>query len=115
MLFSLGSNGSGQLGLDHAEDVDHPTATLLPLVLEDDDYPATITAGGNHTIIQMTSGIVFATGDNTHGQCGLSKVSKPYAQEIPNLKIKLCAATWEATCFVDQADRILVCGNGQKG
>lgn len=87
-LYAFGSNGSGQLGLAHTEDVSVPTECLF----DDDQHPSTasssssassspsssrtatisrIAAGGNHTLILFSDGRVYAAGWNEDGRCGL--------------------------------------------
>lgn len=85
-LFSFGSNGSGQLGIGHTEDVSSPTRCLFSTGSdsiehidndndnnndddEDDDEPVRIVAGGNHTLALFRSGTVYAAGSNKNGQC----------------------------------------------
>ncbi|KAK4456472.1 regulator of chromosome condensation 1/beta-lactamase-inhibitor protein II [Cladorrhinum samala] len=60
-LFSLGSNGSGQLSLSHIEDVSTPQpVTSLPHNLTS---PISISCGGNHTILISSSNTLsFITG-----------------------------------------------------
>ncbi|PWY72052.1 alpha-tubulin suppressor protein Aats1 [Aspergillus eucalypticola CBS 122712] len=80
-LYAFGSNGSGQLGLSHTEDVSVPTKCLF----DDDQYHTTtasssscsitptisrIAAGGNHTLVLFSDGRVYAAGCNEDGRCG---------------------------------------------
>ncbi|KAJ5890270.1 hypothetical protein N7504_011080 [Penicillium tannophilum] len=80
-LFAFGSNGSGQLGLGHTEDVSTPTQCLFtPSTGYQDqdqgpvgqvkDEIAQIVAGGNHTLLLTRQGHVYAAGDNSDGRCG---------------------------------------------
>ncbi|PGH27057.1 hypothetical protein AJ80_01243 [Polytolypa hystricis UAMH7299] len=85
-LYALGSNGSGQLGIGHEDDVSSPTKCLffthdsletqdsrsqdLPEEIAVHDEPIRIVAGGNHTLILFRSGAVYAAGANKSGQCG---------------------------------------------
>ncbi|KAL2872384.1 RCC1 domain-containing protein [Aspergillus lucknowensis] len=89
-LFAFGSNGSGQLGIGHGEDVSIPTRCIF-----DDDYDgevpdafpsgksrtqehsggdcvrvSRIVAGGNHTLVLLEDGRVYAAGWNRDGRCG---------------------------------------------
>lgn len=67
-LFAFGSNGSGQLGIGHEEDVSTPVQchfTLAP-----NDSIAKIAAGGNHTLILTKNGHVYAAGCNEDNRCG---------------------------------------------
>lgn len=91
-LYAFGSNGSGQLGIGHTDDVLSPTKCLFSTAQSDmvESQPATrrpatlgeenltarddeiirIAAGGNHTLVLFRSGAVYAAGANTSGQCG---------------------------------------------
>ncbi|KAI9867066.1 MAG: hypothetical protein M1813_000464 [Trichoglossum hirsutum] len=124
MLCSFGSNGSGQLGLGHKEDVSVPTKCLIPGAI--DGSPIRIAAGGNHTVVLLSSGSAFASGENADGRCGYgpapvpleSRFSRVKVQVSPLLmidKFKLCAATWEATTFVTHENEVYSCGTGPKG
>ncbi|KAI9764718.1 MAG: hypothetical protein M1840_008110 [Geoglossum simile] len=124
MLHSFGSNGSGQLGLGHREDVSVPTKCLLPVAL--DKLRARIAAGGNHTIVLLSSGGAFSTGENGDGRCGYDTALAPLRAEFLRIailvsplhivdKFKLCAATWEATIFISHENEVYSCGTGLKG
>lgn len=84
-LFAFGSNGSGQLGIGHEEDVSTPTqclfeqpeasqgsqiTTIQNTNLADESEISTIAAGGNHTLLLTTSGSIYAAGCNEDGRCG---------------------------------------------
>ena len=95
-LYALGSNSSFQLGLPHGRDVWSPEECLF----DSGDYPAgdqglsssspkesltevgrgdrnlrprfrKLVAGGNHTLVLLEGGEVYATGENGDGRCGL--------------------------------------------
>ncbi|KPM39908.1 hypothetical protein AK830_g6642 [Neonectria ditissima] len=108
VVFALGSNGSGQLGIGHKEDVSVPKQVLF-----DPDPPSSpivkIAAGGNHTLLLTKDGKLFWTGDSTPGACGLT--SGPDASIVRKIKltkdgqsdvgeITLIAATWETSTVV---------------
>lgn len=82
-IFAFGSNGSGQLGIGHLEDVSVPTRCLFPRVDDNGQgqgqgqnqdqglgQVVRIVAGGNHTLILFDSGAVYAAGSNENGRCG---------------------------------------------
>ncbi|KAJ6169252.1 hypothetical protein N7497_002095 [Penicillium chrysogenum] len=90
-LFAFGSNGSGQLGIGHEEDVPTPTqclfaqtetsqgpqmTTIQSTSLADESGVTTIAAGGNHTLLLTTSGSIYAAGCNADGRCGLHRATK---------------------------------------
>ncbi|KAH0542191.1 hypothetical protein FGG08_003412 [Glutinoglossum americanum] len=123
MLHSFGSNGSGQLGLGHQEDVSIPTKCLLPVTV--DKPPVKIAAGGNHTVVLFSNG-AFATGENAGGRCGFGATPMPSEAVFARIKVetspllgidgfKLCAATWEATTFISYKNDVYSCGIGSRG
>lgn len=81
-IFAFGSNGSGQLGLGHTEDVSTPTQCLFtPFAASTEDQDrgsvgqvkdkiVQIIAGGNHTLLLTQQGHVYAAGYNSDGRCG---------------------------------------------
>lgn len=87
-LYAFGSNGSGQLGIQHVDDVSSPTrcsyenGELMDYDRDggDDVHPIQIRAGGNHTIVLFSNGRVCITGDNEDGRCGTTPVRE---QEQP--------------------------------
>jgi len=121
-LYALGSNGSGQLGLGHDEDVSEPCLVALPAGIAQHQIKQ-ITAGGNHTVVLTEAGDVYASGSNAGNRCGFGidkdcslsfqrvRLSHGTAQ---NVTVEMCAATWDASLFVT-ADGVLVCGTGAKG
>ncbi|TQN69798.1 RCC1 repeat-containing protein [Colletotrichum shisoi] len=131
VLFAIGSNGSGQLGIGHKEDVSVPKqAIFFP---EDPDSPVVkMAAGGNHTLLLTRSGELYWSGDATSGACGLTSAAKtdePVFQRVQLSKegredasgtTALIAATWEAS-FVVQKDgegkrtKVYSFGAGQRG
>jgi protein ATS1 len=117
MLFAMGSNGSGQLGLGHKDDVNKPTKCIVPEGLSGQAVLG-IKAGGNHTLLQM-SNEVFATGDGSNGRFpvrGHAKERKSSLSfEAAIMSVVQSSATWEASIFVDNVDRVFTCGTGNKG
>jgi len=124
MLFALGSNGSGQLGLGHDEDASTPQCVLSKSL--DQDPVATIkrlAAGGNHTVLLYSNGRAFSSGDNSDGRSaidGLESHSEFREIDSPNNSAAQSwedvAATWSATILVrDQGREVWVCGAGGSG
>ncbi|EAQ91120.1 hypothetical protein CHGG_03055 [Chaetomium globosum CBS 148.51] len=73
LIQALGSNGSGQLGIGHKEDVSAPQPVLLPSSITTASPPPklkSIAAGGNHTLLLFESGDLLWSGDHTTGACG---------------------------------------------
>lgn len=119
MLFALGSNGSGQLGIGSTEDAHTPQQCILPADFSTKSITG-ITAGGNHTLI-TTPGKIYAAGDISTGRY---PIVHKYTQSKPEdaLRFRLsavgaqfCAVTWEGTTIVDDTQRFLTCGSGPKG
>jgi protein ATS1 len=106
-VFALGSNGSGQLGIGHKEDVSVPKQVLV----SEDIEPVIVStaAGGNHTLLLSSSGDLFWAGDSTSGACGKVSASQRAPTAEPRFhrvrltdteemfKVGLVVATWEAT------------------
>jgi protein ATS1 len=130
-LFALGSNGSGQLGIGHQDDISLPQLCIFDnasfQLLEPNDKITNVVAGGNHTLVLFSSGAVFAAGSNEVGQCGLpTSISSTNIYRRVDLhseapksgdEVMLCddiSATWEAS-FFRTGDHIHVRGQGLKG
>ncbi|ROT42065.1 ATS1 protein [Sodiomyces alkalinus F11] len=132
VLFTLGSNGSGQLGISHKEDVSVPKQVIFH-----PESPASpvskIAAGGNHTIILTADGKLYWSGDPSSGACGLTssaltnelvfqpvQLAKEDDVATGTKDVALIAATWEAT-FIAKRDgqgkftELYSFGSGGKG
>lgn len=118
MLFALGSNGSGQLGVGHKDDANEPTLCILPTGGDSGLQVVSVSAGGNHTLIQLP-GQVMATGDASTGSYPLANKSLDVKQSntinLSLMSITQSSATWEASTFIDNIDRVFTCGVGNKG
>lgn len=121
-LFALGSNGSGQLGIDHKDDVSSPTIAHFP-PSGDDREILKIAAGGNHTLALFSNGELYAAGEASDGRC-LTREAECDNQTgnksgrfrmIPNARVRLCAATWEASTAVLNDGQVITSGTGNKG
>jgi protein ATS1 len=136
LLQALGSNGSGQLGLGHKDDVSSPEPVLLPPSLANSTSPTTpkvcrIAAGGNHTLLLLSSGDLLWSGDHTTGACG-QVTAADTAELRPEFRpvdlsvlpegsnVRHVAATWAASVVVassggNGADVVYSFGSGEKG
>lgn len=152
-LFTFGSNGSGQLGLGHTEDITIPERCLFDEAttaaaegetevgreeeLGKDMDIMRIAAGGNHTLVLLRDGRVYAAGCNVDGRCGQHRQEEPSLLRFKRVIIttenggicktfKNVSATWEGTFLVasslhnnnnneEQKDVILALGSGLKG
>ena len=129
-VFANGSNGSGQLGIGHSEDVSTPKPILFH-----PEPPASevvkIAAGGNHTLILTASGELYGSGSGSTGACGIPQdsVDVPAFHPIHLVRegssleigrIVLIAATWTASFIVSKDStgkrtRVFSFGTGLKG
>ena len=136
-IYAIGSNGSGQLGIGHKEDVSVPKEVLFldsSFNPSTNSGPVTIKAGGNHTLLLTSSGTLLSAGDSSQGARGLDSsppsesthfspvifTSPPSDSTSTPPKITHCAATWESSIVVaaDSAGRarhIYTFGTGHKG
>ncbi|QDS75784.1 hypothetical protein FKW77_008902 [Venturia effusa] len=117
MLFALGSNGSGQLGIGHREDAHNPTPCILPQNFDASTILA-FAAGGNHTLI-ASPGLLHAAGDASGSRYPLvrkyTEATETERFRLSAMSAKLCSATWESSTWVDDMDRVFTCGTGNKG
>lgn len=127
-IYSIGSNGSGQLGIGHKEDVSVPK----PVLFEDIslDQIAQVKGGGNHTLL-LSSGILYCSGDPASGACGIAsdsihstsqfrKVNLGLEKSAINKPIRHCAASWETSIIIQEdenghATKVYSFGTGNKG
>lgn len=135
VLYALGSNGSGQLGIGHDQDVSIPRQVLFRPGSEPSSPVLRVAAGGNHTLFLTADGQVYWAGDSSTGACGtLTQDQKDLARKciaqkvaLPNDRegasaapVKLIAATWESSVIVQsdargQNTQISTFGAGTKG
>ncbi|ETN42993.1 uncharacterized protein HMPREF1541_02151 [Cyphellophora europaea CBS 101466] len=122
-ILAFGSNGSGQLGVGHVEDTSSPQQCQFATnEWQPGETVSQIAAGGNHTLLLTTAGRVFASGSNDNGRCGtvgqMATCNTFHSVIIPQQelgRVTHVAATWEASFFVVDAQRIYSCGSGAKG
>lgn len=131
MIYAIGSNGSGQLGIGHKEDVSVPKPALFHD--QSPDQVTVVKAGGNHTLV-LSSGILYVAGDPVSGACGLTSDSDSTPTQFRKLRlendgepsstkhgaIRFCAASWDASFIVEQdengrATKVYSLGTGNKG
>ncbi|KAI1096625.1 RCC1/BLIP-II [Rostrohypoxylon terebratum] len=115
-LFALGSNGSGQLGMGHKEDVSVPKRVEFVGEIPDDEV-AQIAAGGNHTIIITETGKAYWSGDPSSGACGIVQDNEDadtskfreliLSTSKPLGAVTHIACTWDSSVLVllDENDR----------
>ena len=120
-LYAFGSNGMGQLGIGHLQDVDGPR--LCPTFsgeqgLEETDLPFAFAAGGNVTYLLFEDGNLYRAG------CGMQTNEKQEVWSSTTFtrrfftdlhKIKLCALNWDAATFVTETSDVYTEGHGPAG
>lgn len=142
VVYALGSNGSGQLGIGHDQDVSIPRQVVFSPGSEPTTPIVRVAAGGNHTLLLTLDGQLFWAGDSSTGACGPAPtgqgasaagqqqqhvaigVNLPTAADgtaaAAAAPVRLIAATWEASVIV-QADEqgrntaVSAFGVGMKG
>ncbi|GMM31983.1 Ats1 protein [Martiniozyma asiatica (nom. inval.)] len=111
VLLCCGSNGSGQLGLGHKNDLNHLEKVQFNLTGFE---PVKVVCGGNHTLVLGKDGSVFGSG---------LAMGRLAALEIENLKkferiegiYKDIAAGWEFSILVNCKNEIFAFGEGFNG
>ncbi|KAF8851148.1 RCC1/BLIP-II [Acephala macrosclerotiorum] len=129
ITYVIGSNGSGQLGIGHKEDVSVPKQVLFA---NDPNEPINqIKAGGNHTLL-LCSGTIYCSGDATTGACGVISGTSGSNCRFRQLRLSsddstlnttptaFVAATWEASIIVRKDEygrntKVYTLGVGNKG
>ncbi|MCJ1464170.1 hypothetical protein MMC07_002783 [Pseudocyphellaria aurata] len=121
MLYAFGSNGAGQLGIGGKDDANTPRKCLLDVQSDIDEPQIRIVAGGNHTLLLFKPGSLYSVGSNRDARAGHATAQEWIeAPQMINLgtsstKIKLCAAGWESSVIVTEANEVYTCGTGPKG
>ena len=113
-VYAFGSNGNGQLGVGHVNDLFTPQPCQLDI--QDLDI-AKIAAGGNHSAILTIHGDIYFSGDNSHGQCGdVTSTNYQRSTALSSSKWKDVACGWSFTILVeDVSGQVYVMGEGSRG
>ena len=127
-VYAIGSNGSGQLGIGHKEDVSVPKPVIF--MSTSPKEIAQVKAGGNHTLI-LGSENLYCSGDTLTGACGSNteyksteslfrEVSYSFGDHNYKPKVVFCAASWESSVVVvkdenGKATKAYTFGTGNKG
>ena len=124
-ILALGSNGSGQLGIGHSNDISETEQCIFDgseKADDDEDEEVTkVVGGGNHTLVLTSKGRVWAAGRNDDGRCGgLSTTTTNKLQTFRRVEtvggvVTHVAGTWEASMLVVDKLVVLSCGTGFKG
>lgn len=110
-LYTFGSNGENQLGLDHPSDKVH-----IPTIVHNcpQEPVRSIRGGGNHTLLLTESGKIWSAGSTHKRQFSLSFPLQGLNINVPGVNTTLprsgelvgdgniifCAATWESSAYV---------------
>jgi protein ATS1 len=124
-IYAIGSNGSGQLGIGHKEDVSVPKPVLSNNTSL--DKVDQIRGGGNHTLL-VSSGALYCSGDPASGACGIKSASASTDSQLSEVslgltdstKIRLIAASWESSFVIledesGRATKVYSFGTGNIG
>ncbi|QHS71421.1 Ats1p [Saccharomyces paradoxus] len=111
-VYAFGSNGQGQLGLVHDEDMDTPQRSALG---GDGTVVRKIACGGNHSVVLLNNGSLVGCGDNRRGELNnaqaLQQVRGWRPVEIPAPVVDV-ACGWDTTVTVDAAGHVWQRGGG---
>lgn len=123
LVYSMGSNAYGQLGISEA-----PRSTsnkYSPILIEDllQADPFQVECGNNHSLVLTRLGTVFTWGSNKYGQCGQGSsvdmtqtelcISSPYHLRIGGIMQIDCGADHSAV--VDNSGRVYTFGCNKFG
>jgi alpha-tubulin suppressor-like RCC1 family protein len=117
-VYAAGSDRFGQLGQGAVNGANK--ASFTPVVIPS-NTPVAVSAGGNHSLIVMADGKVFACGDNTYGQLAqpATTASSGTLVEVnfPGLSTKIVsvAAGADHNLAVDESGGVWVWGRNSYG
>ncbi|KAL2048633.1 hypothetical protein N7G274_000545 [Stereocaulon virgatum] len=133
-LWAFGSNGAGQLGIGHTQDVSAPQICTFPNPYgsEPSGWPMRIAAGGNHTLLLLDEGIkheddvigtLYYAGIQRDGSVQPSSPGVPQAAttfqkgHVSNQGhwIRNCSAFWDGSVFLGADNEVYTTGIGSKG
>ena len=110
-LYAFGSNGSGQLGVGHRDDLSRPTLHRSQHSNKE-AQPLLVKGGGNHSIIIYSPGEVAVC-----GKVLVELQPETCLESIPlNLQAKFCSANWDTviTC-TESLSSLTAWGCAEKG
>ncbi|AMD18851.1 HBL051Wp [Eremothecium sinecaudum] len=109
-IYALGSNGSGQLGIGHFKDVMVPHLTFESVI-----KPIKVACGGNHSLVLMEDGQLWATGDGRQGQFAMDDAKSLFNWiQIPGT-FEDVACGWDYSVVIDTFGNVLTSGAGLNG
>ncbi|CDO94952.1 unnamed protein product [Kluyveromyces dobzhanskii CBS 2104] len=110
-LLCFGSNGNGQLGVGHDDDL------ILPQISFQSAGAGIkkVACGGNHSLLLLEDGSLYWSGENTSGQCDSSGTKRSFNWvRLPGNFLDV-ACGWEVTVVVDSDGWVRTRGRGDKG
>ena len=117
-LYAFGSNGSGQLGVGHAKDIDSPEQCIFDAVhMHESIRIRKIAASGTSTLVLWDNGQTHVSGagfGNHHSQFPEGSTSFRTFPFPCEQHPRFCSATWDAVIIATEVD-VFVCGRGGKG
>ena len=121
VLLALGSNGSGQLGIGHQDDVSTPQICRFEGQGIYKGSPLRIAGSGNTTLLLLTSGELYRTGsryvtEESHSGASPKNDTCFCKVDLPEAcKVKMVSATWNASFIVTELSHFYVNGEGLRG
>jgi alpha-tubulin suppressor-like RCC1 family protein len=120
----MGSNSSGQLGINDPYTTQKFSPVLVEVLL--DKAPMHVKCGDVHSLVLCRSGDVYSWGNNDYGQCGggntgsgsMAVIFSPRLVNFdnyyrPNIQQIDCGS--EHSAFIDDIGRLFTCGRCQNG
>lgn len=119
-LFGFGSNGNGQLGIGHLQDVSEPTTCRG---IPENETVQKVTGGGNHAALITTTGRLYMTGFSQLGEEHMKLLSNQseeenlewmiYQQKFEHTKWRDVACGWAFTILVSDSGKIYGMGTSK--
>jgi alpha-tubulin suppressor-like RCC1 family protein len=111
-VFSFGNNYHGELGLGDEELENQETPVLIEFL--EDEFIISISAGGSHSLVLTSRGLVFAFGSNLDGRLGIGDIAPdnyydPVLLDISD--IVAIAAGGSHSLLLDRGGQIFSFGN----
>ena len=112
MIYAVGSNACGQLGIGSLDD----SSLWVECIKSNKIKIAQMSGGANHSLLVTEEGSLFGTGSNDNGQLGLSQDQLHQFQEIPTTtNIVQVATGWHHSLALDVHGQVWAFGNNQYG
>ncbi|KAF7731446.1 hypothetical protein EC973_000254 [Apophysomyces ossiformis] len=121
LLYGFGSNGSGQLGVGHEEDMSKPT---LCIGIPANEHIVKVVGGGNHSAVLTKSGRVFLAGSGQWGEAKQKTMERSHGEQwttfhepvlLQNDTWRDVACGWAFTLLVSQSGRVYGFGSARFG